>query len=87
VTESCFVLPPDKCARGLSMSFYNNDQINILQEAMNLACLELGIGLAESLKRERVALLVARNSWGWRSDVGRLESFAVQRFETSPWQH
>jgi hypothetical protein len=65
------------------MGFYTNDRINILRDALNLACEELGIRPEDAEKRERLALLITRNACGGRSDALELKAYAIYHFENS----
>jgi hypothetical protein len=65
------------------MGFYTNDQINILQDALNLACADLGIQPEDLEQRERLALLITRNACGVRNDTLELKAYAINHFERS----
>ncbi len=61
---------------------YDNANINTLQTALNLACDELGIS-KDHEKCEAVALLILGYARTGQSDVGKLKSYAIERFECS----
>ncbi|AGK58635.1 hypothetical protein HYPDE_34818 [Hyphomicrobium denitrificans 1NES1] len=65
------------------MGFYTNDQINILQDALNLACADLGIQPEDLEQRERLAFLIMRNACGVRNDTLELKAYAINHFERS----
>ena len=67
------------------MSFYTDNQINVLRDALNLACADLGIHPEDTEERERLALLIMRNACGGPSDTLGLKAHAINHFRS--WQH
>lgn len=65
--------------------YFDNAQLNVLESAFRLACLELGIDRADELQRERVAILIARNHRATYGNAAQLKDYAVQHF--SPCKH
>lgn len=63
-----------------SKGYFENVQLNVLQSAFRLACLELGINRADEWQRERVAILIARNHRATYADAVELKDYAVQHF-------
>lgn len=62
---------------------YDNAGINTLQAALNLACEELGIS-QDHKKCAAVALLILSYARTGQTDVNKLKSYAIERFECSP---
>src|SRR5260221_3692191 len=62
---------------------YDNANINTLQVALNLACEELGVN-QDHKKCEAVALLIFGYARMGQTDVEKLKSYAIERFEYSP---
>ncbi len=60
--------------------YFDNAQLNVLESAFRLACLELGIDRADELQRERVAILIARNHRATYGNAAQLKDYAVQHF-------
>jgi hypothetical protein len=72
-----------QCARSkYSDGSYDNANINTLQAALNLACDELGIS-QDREKCEAMALLILGYARAGQTDVNKLKSDAVERFECS----
>jgi hypothetical protein len=67
------------------MGFYTNDQINILRDALNLACAELGIPAEATERRDRLAVFIARNACGGHDDALELKAYAINHFESSQY--
>ena len=59
---------------------YDNDQINVLQAAHNLACEELCISKRDQESRDRVASMMMAFAKHGHIEVARLKAFAVQQF-------
>jgi hypothetical protein len=62
---------------------YDNVNINTLQAALNLACEELCIS-QDHQKCEAVALLILGYARTGQTDIEKLKSYAIERFECSP---
>lgn len=60
---------------------YDNDQINVLQAALDLACKELRIGRADHESRQRVASMMIAFAKHGRIEVEKLKAFAVHQFD------
>jgi hypothetical protein len=60
---------------------YDNDQINVLQTALDLACKELRIGRADHESRHRVASMMIAFAKHGSIEVEKLQAFAVQQFD------
>ena len=59
---------------------HDNNQINVLQAAMKLACKELCISKTDQESRERVASMIMAFAKYGPIDVEKLKAFAVQQF-------
>ena len=59
---------------------YDNNEINVLQTAMKLACNELCISKTDQESRERVASMMMAFAKHGHIDVEKLKSFAVNQF-------
>jgi hypothetical protein len=58
----------------------DNDTMNVLQVAFNLACKELCISRSDQVSRKRVASMVLAFAKYGHLDVDKLKTFAVQQF-------
>jgi hypothetical protein len=83
VTESLHHAPACKTC-GAAMTFpighYDNNQIDVLEAAMKLACRELCISTTDQESRERVASMMMAFAKYGHIDVEKLKTFAVQQF-------
>ncbi|CCB66527.1 hypothetical protein [Hyphomicrobium sp. MC1] len=61
---------------------YDNASINTLQAALNLACEELGIS-QDHKKCEAVALIILGYARTGQTDIDKLKSYAIEKFECS----
>jgi hypothetical protein len=59
---------------------YDNANIDILQAALNSACEELGVS-GDTKKCEAVALLILGYARTGQTDVNKLKTYAIERFE------
>jgi hypothetical protein len=59
---------------------YDNDKMNVLQAALNLACNELCISKSDQVSRKRVASMVVAFAKYGHLDVDKLKTFAVRQF-------
>jgi hypothetical protein len=59
---------------------YDNNEINVLQTAMKLACKELCISKTDQESRERVASMMMAFAKHGHIDVEKLKAFAVHQF-------
>ena len=59
---------------------YDNDKMNVLQAALNLACKELCISKSDQVSRKRVASMVVAFAKYGDLDVDKLKTFAVRQF-------
>ncbi len=61
--------------------FYDNDQMKLLEAAIEVACNEFRIGAADRETRERVALAVLALAKTDQTDPERLKIYAVSQIE------
>ncbi|HVZ03197.1 hypothetical protein [Hyphomicrobium sp.] len=59
----------------------DNDNLNIMQRAMDLACAELAVAESDTASRERVAFLVTGFMRAGEHDPKRLTNFVVEQFK------
>ena len=59
---------------------YDDNQINVLQAAIKLACKELCISKPDQESRERIASMMMAFAKYGHIDVEKLKTFAVQQF-------
>jgi hypothetical protein len=59
---------------------YDNDKMNVVEDALNLACKELCISKSDQVSRKRVASMVLAFAKYGHLDVEKLKTFAVQQF-------
>lgn len=59
----------------------DNDQLNVMKDAMKLACEQLALDANDTASRERVALLVTGFMRAGEHDPSRLTSYVIQQFK------
>lgn len=62
----------------------DNDHLNIMQRAMELACEQLDLAADNSAGRERVALLVTGFMRAGEHDPKKITSYVVEQFKFPP---